>query len=92
MKMPKTIRTYCPFCRRHTQHTVSIVKRRKARALSWGQRQFERTLKGYGGFPRPKAEDRGKPTKKYDLRFKCNECGKMHTRGKGIRVKVLELV
>lgn len=92
MKYPKQIRTYCPFCKKHTIHKVERVKKRPRSELSAGQRRFRRILKGYGGFPRPKPEGREKPVKKLDLRFRCTECGKAHTRGRGFRVKKFELV
>jgi len=91
MKMPKEVRILCPYCKKYTQHTVEIVKKRPRRTLSLGQRKFLKKLKGYGSFPRPKP-DYEKPTKKIDLRFKCKECGKKHTKGKGFRVKKFQLV
>ncbi|MEM5835340.1 MAG: 50S ribosomal protein L44e, partial [Candidatus Aenigmatarchaeota archaeon] len=30
-------------------------------------------------------------TKKVDLRYKCNVCGKKHTVGEGFRVKKIEI-
>lgn len=59
--------------------------------MAQGQRRFKRKLSGYGSFPRPKP-DHEKPTKKRDLRYKCKECGKKHTKGKGFRAKKFELV
>ncbi|WP_456454555.1 50S ribosomal protein L44e [Methanopyrus sp.] len=88
-KIPRKIRTYCPYCRKHTIHEVERAKKNPARKMSWGQRQFERVLKGYGGFPRPKPSGE-KPTKKVDLRYRCTECGKAHTR-KGWRAGTLEI-
>jgi large subunit ribosomal protein L44e len=90
-KFPKRIRTYCPYCNKHTVHAVEKVKKGKRRTLSIGQRRFLRKLRGYTSFPRPKPQHE-KPTKRVDLRFKCNECGKMHTRGSGWRAKKFELV
>lgn len=90
VKYPKTIRTFCPFCRKHTEHEVEVVKKRPRGKLKKGERAFQRKLKGYGSFPRPKPSGE-KPTKKLDLRFKCKECGKKHTRGKGFRVKKFEI-
>jgi large subunit ribosomal protein L44e len=92
MKYPKQMRTYCPFCKKHTVHKVEKVKKRPRSELSAGQRRFRRILKGYKGFPRPNPAGREKPVKKLDLRFVCTECGKAHTRGEGFRVKKFELV
>ncbi len=94
MKYPKTVRIYCPHCRKHTEHAVKQVKKRarsSAHPMSQSQRRFERKFKGYGSFPKPNPKGEGKPTKKIDLRFACKECGKQHAR-KGFRVKKFELV
>jgi len=91
MKFPKTIRTYCPYCKKHTEHEVSVVKKRKRRTLAQGQRRFMRKMKGYGSFPKENPKGREKPTKKVDLRFKCKVCGKKHIRGVGWRAKKFQL-
>jgi len=94
MKFPKVVNRYCPYCRKHTEHTVKLAKRRargKAHPTSQSQRRFLRKLKGYGSFPRPKASGEGKPTKNIDLRLTCKECGKAITK-KGFRVRKLNFV
>ena len=48
MKIPKVVRTYCPKCRIHTEHSVSIYKKGKERSMSWGARKHEEDKKGYG--------------------------------------------
>ncbi|MHC1599126.1 MAG: 50S ribosomal protein L44e [Candidatus Methanofastidiosia archaeon] len=88
MIMPKTRRTYCPNCKKHTVHKIKVVKKKKRGELSSGQRRFRRKLAGYGGYPRPKPSGE-KPTRKHDLRFVCTECKKAQTK-KGFRVKKLE--
>jgi large subunit ribosomal protein L44e len=90
MKYPKEVRIFCKFCKKHTLHRVSIAKKKPRRKLAVGQRRFLRKLMGYTGFPKEKPVGREKPTKKVDLRFECTECGKVHTKGKGFRVKKLE--
>ena len=92
MKLPRTVKRYCPSakCRTHTDHDVERVKKRKASELSWGQRRFRRATAGYTGFPRPKPEGREKPTKRVPIRFRCKKCKKAHLR-KGIRAKKFEL-
>ena len=93
MKFPKAMRTYCPKCKKHTEHTAGISSRKargKARPMSQAQRRFKAKLKGYGSFPRPNPKGDGKPTKKLDLRFKCKECNKSHTK-KGFRAKKFEM-
>jgi large subunit ribosomal protein L44e len=95
MKYPKNVNTYCPKCRKHTEHTVSASARKargKAYPHSEAQRRFKAKLKGYGSFPRPNPKGDGKPTKKIDIRLKCKECGKSRTRSKGgFRVKKFEI-
>ncbi len=89
MKWPKQIRTYCPYCNAHTLHKVVVVKKGQRGSLSAGQRRFERVMKGYRGFPRPKANP-VKQTKKVDIRLKCTQCGKMHTKTRTFRTKKFE--
>ena len=91
MKHPKIIKTFCPSCKKHTEHTVEMGKKRTRRTMAQGQRRYLRKLKGYTSFPRPKP-DHEKATKKLDLRFKCKVCGKKHERGQGWRAKKFELV
>lgn len=91
MIIPKIQRKFCPFCKKHTEHNVEIVKKRPRSKNSKSQRSFERKLKGYGSFPKPNPQGREKPTKKVDLRYKCNTCGKKHIIGVGFRVKKLEI-
>ena len=90
MKFPAEKNRYCPYCRKHTKHKVSVVKKRKASELTWGQRQFREVCKGYGGYPRPLPSSQ-KTVKKVDIRYTCTVCGKSHP-GKGFRAKVFELV
>ena len=93
MKYPKTVRTLCPHCKRHTEHKVKVVKKKarsKAHPMSQSVKRFKRKLKGYGSFPRPNPKGEGKPTKKVDIRLECKECKKMHTK-KGFRAKKFEL-
>jgi len=92
MKFPKKLRLYCPHCKKHTEHTVEIAKKKTRRKMAQGQRRFLRKMQGYTSFPKEKPTGREKPTKKLDLRFKCTVCGKKHTRGKGFRVKKFEMV
>jgi large subunit ribosomal protein L44e len=90
MKMPRTIKTYCPTCKTHTDHEVERVKKKKASELKWGQRRFRRATSGYGGFPRPKPEGREKPTKRIALRYRCKKCKKAHQK-QCFRAKKFEL-
>ena len=90
MKMPRKVKRYCPYCKKHTLHEVERVKKKKASELKWGQRRFRRVTAGYRGFPRPKPEGREKPTKRINLRYRCTECGKAH-QPPAFRAKKFEL-
>jgi large subunit ribosomal protein L44e len=90
MRIPPKIRTYCPHCNKHTEHEVSVQKKRPARALSWGQRQFARIMKGYGSQPRSEQREFAKTCKKVALVLKCTECKKAHQR-EGFRSKKFEI-
>jgi len=84
-------RTYCPSCKKHTDHEVFQSKKRKASELKWGQRQFRRVTSGYRGYPRPLPSG-NKPVKKLDLRYKCKECGKSHIKRNSFRVGKVDFV
>jgi len=88
VKVPKVIRTYCPRCRKHTEHEVSLYKPGKRRALAKGERHHEWEKKGYGGQKYPRQRRFAKTTKKQTLKLKCKVCG--YTRHKeGIRISRL---
>src|SRR5512136_2764440 len=61
MDVPKEITTYCPKCKKHQTHSVSLYKAGKRRALAKGERQHEFA----------------KTTKKQTLRLKCKVCNYM---------------
>ncbi len=90
MKFPKEMRTICPHCRRHTIHSVSIYKRGKERASSWGARRQAKRKSGYGGQKFPELVRTAKTTKKATLRLKCKECNKEVMRD-GIRLRKAEV-
>jgi len=91
MLIPKTQKRYCPFCKKHTEHALTEARRRPRRKESKSQRRFLRKLKGYGSFPKENPKGREKPTRKLDFRYKCKECRKLHSIGKGFRVKKFEV-
>ncbi|MBI2579532.1 MAG: 50S ribosomal protein L44e [Candidatus Aenigmarchaeota archaeon] len=91
MRIPKNQKKYCPFCRKHTQHSVEEAKRRPRRQDTRSQRRFLRKMRGYGSFPKENPKGREKPTRKTDFRYKCGVCGKKHTAGTGFRIKKFEL-
>lgn len=94
MKVPKNQRRYCPHCDKHTEHEVRKEKVRVggARALSKGTRKKNRAQKGHGNkgrYSKPPAGE--KPTRRVDLRYECDECGKEQVIGKGFRAKRIEI-
>jgi len=91
MKVPKEINTYCPRCRAHTPHTVSIYKKGKDRVLAEGARRYQMKQKGYGGQKKPIQRRTAKVTKKQTLKLRCKECGYIIHR-EGIRLRKLEVV
>ena len=78
MKLPRTIKRYCAKCKKHQDHDVDRVRKKRASELKWGQRRFRKATAGYRGFPRPKPEGREKPTKRIYLKYTCQECGHAH--------------
>lgn len=89
--MPKEINTYCPRCRMHTIHTISLYKKGKERALAEGARRYSRKKQGYGSSRKPVQKRFAKVTKKQAIKATCKECGHQHQRV-GIRLKKLEVI
>ena len=90
MKVPDTIRTFCPYCRKHTEHAVKKViymtSPPKRGSMTAGQRRFEKKIKGY-------TSKVGETPKKYKNRHKnvllleCGECHKKQQRSLGFRTR-----
>ncbi|MGC9071538.1 MAG: 50S ribosomal protein L44e [Acidilobus sp.] len=91
MKFPKTTRTYCPRCKAHTEHTVTLYKAGKRRTLAEGQRRYLRKNEGYGSKRKPEQKRFAKTTKKQVLLITCTKCGYKRLI-LGIRLKKVELV
>ena len=64
MEIPKKQNRYCKYCKKHTEQTVEIAKRRPRKEDSKSQRSYRRKLSGYGSFPKPNPKGREEPTKK----------------------------
>jgi len=85
MKIPSMIKTYCPYCKRHTIHIVKQVRpSTKKSVLSAGKRRMERNTVGKGNHGRysrrpitqwKRVGVKG-GSKRIDLRLVCEECGK----------------
>jgi len=91
MKVPKSLRTYCPKCKTHTTFTISLYKAGKRRAARLGERRQAERKKGYGGQKFPMQHNQAKTTKKQTLKLTCKECNHSLLR-KGIRLKKVEVV
>ena len=91
MKMPKQIKAHCPFCNKHTLHTVERVRKGQATTMAHIDRQKKRAqgIGNSGKFSKVPGGD--KPTKRVNLRYRCNVCNKAHNR-KGFKVSKFDLV
>tara|TARA_B100001179_G_scaffold150318_1_gene109247 strand:- start:12746 stop:13027 length:282 start_codon:yes stop_codon:yes gene_type:complete len=92
MKLPKEMKQYCPSCKKHQLHTVSIYKAGKQRRSSLGARRHEEDRKGYGGQKFPELKRTAKTTKKVLLRYKCQDCSKHHMKSRGLRIRKMEIL
>ncbi len=90
MKIPDLVNTYCPKCKKHTEHVLSIYKKGKERALAQGNRRYKRKQEGYGGQRKPKLIKTAKTTKKQTFKLKCKTCGYTLQRS-GIRLRKVEI-
>ena len=102
MKIPKTIKRYCPFCKKKTEHKVTDVssgakrgalkrgsiERAKKRGLGMGKGNLGK----WGSKPAvSKYKRKRKTTKKTNLLYTCKECGKAHQQKKGKRTGKLQI-
>ena len=78
MKLPKIMSAYCPSCKKHTQHDVSLNKKGKETGMKEGRRKYEQVKKGYTGSPRTPKKDVYKIGKRTVAVLKCKNCGKKH--------------
>jgi len=100
MKLPKTKKRYCPYCKKHTEHKVALSKKKGPRSMTYGskirarRRGKARGLGNRGRYSKPaisKFKMTGKKTsKKVDLRFECKECKKQHVQNHGFRSRRVE--
>ncbi|MBI2657444.1 50S ribosomal protein L44e [Candidatus Woesearchaeota archaeon] len=100
MKLPKTMKRYCPYCKKHTEHNVSFTKKKNPSSLTYGskvrarKRGRARGRGNLGRYSKPaisKFKMTGKKsTKKTDLRYECKACKKTHIQRQGFRAKKIE--
>ena len=98
--LPKTRNTYCPKCKKHTEHKVEQNRSKtlgSAHPNSWGARAQARHKATYGNHGRYSRPPVGKwrlagrkTSKKVDLRFECKVCKKTHIAGSSWRARKVE--
>ncbi|MCD6464362.1 50S ribosomal protein L44e [Candidatus Woesearchaeota archaeon] len=102
MKLPTTMRTYCPYCKKYTKHKVIQVKKKgkgsrhplskggKPRTKRRGLWRGHGNLGRYSKPPKPKMTGK-KQSKVVDLRLQCKVCNKQHVkvlpRAKRVEIK-----
>ncbi|MBU1198357.1 MAG: 50S ribosomal protein L44e [Nanoarchaeota archaeon] len=103
MKVKKAVKRHCPHCKKHTEHKVSLAKKKgrnaahplsrgsKKRVRQRGQRRGAGNLGKYSKPTKPKMSGK-KLSKKTDFRYTCKQCSKTFVQAKGIRAKKIELV
>jgi large subunit ribosomal protein L44e len=105
MKIPKTTKRLCPYCKKHTEHKIEVAKakaRSSARPLSrysrarTNARGLTKGTGNLGKYSMPPIKKRKmmnkKLSKKIDLRYQCQVCKKMSQRKEGFRARKVELV
>ncbi len=102
MKLPKEIRRYCPYCRKHTEQLVATAKQKSrsaAHPLSRGSptRIKARGLQGIGNWGKRSKKGtkdwkrKTKATKRVSIVYKCKVCGKIKGIRKAIRSSRIEI-
>lgn len=86
MKYPKSINTYCPTCKKHTEHKVKMASKGAARTLAIGTRKHNRKLQGRGGKRAGKVPVK-KQGKRQTIMLACTVCKKKHPRTIGTRTR-----
>lgn len=102
MKIPKTLKRFCRYCRKHTEQKVTQNKKKAPSSLSRGskyrarRRGRARGVGNLGRYSKPavtKFKRAGaKSTKKTDLRYTCVICKKTNCQSYGIRAKKVEFI
>lgn len=101
MRLPKKTKRYCPYCKKHTEHKLSLASSGHTRSsLKKGSKQRAR-LRGrargmgnLGKYSKPAVgqwKRKVKSTKKTNVLYTCAECKKAHTQRKGKRAGRVQL-
>jgi len=102
LKIPKTRRTFCPYCKTQTDHTVALAKKRERGTLKKGSiARLEKRGSAKSGFGNHGKFSRkaisawkrvgAKASKKSDFRLKCKVCNKTQVKSSGFRTKKLSI-
>ncbi|MFZ5955694.1 MAG: hypothetical protein ACOYT4_04675 [Nanoarchaeota archaeon] len=100
MKLPKTTKRYCPYCKKQTEQKLKQVSTGSkrgamkrggiARAKLRGKGRGMGNLGKWGSKPAAtKFKRKTKTTKKAVILYTCKECGKSKNIKKGIRISKL---
>jgi ribosomal protein L44E len=102
MKLPKLIKRYCKYCKKHSEQKVAPSKRGSPSTMTYGskvrakKRGVARGIGNRGRYSKKaitKFKMTGKKmTKKTDLRYTCKECKKTSVQNQGMRAKRVEFV
>lgn len=95
MKLPKTTKRFCPYCKKQTEQKIKLVGGgSKKNSLSRGSkvraklRGKNRGIGNLGRYSKPavsKFKKKTKTTKKAKILYICSECSKGKDKKKGIR-------
>lgn len=94
MQIPKKMKTYCPKCKKHTEHIVKKITMKKspakARKDSFGQKKHLNKTRGYTSKVGAKKTP-VKQTKKSVATLECSVCKKKQQRPIANLKKVVEI-
>merc|ERR1711939_618989 len=71
--IPKTMRTFSKFDKKHLVFKVSVAKRGKESKRVQGKRRYDRKQAGYGGQTKPVFRKKAKTTKKLILKLEADK-------------------
>ena len=86
MKMPEKMKTYCPSCKKQTEHKAKLYKKGKTRADARGQKRHVEKGKGYTSKIAGKVKV-FKQAKNPTVILTCQVCKKKHPKTIGTRTK-----
>jgi len=97
MKIPKTTKRFCPYCKKKTEQKIKLVgtgfkrgtltRGSKTRARLRGQGRGIGNKGKWGSKPAmSKFKRKSKTTKKTNIMYTCKECNKSKYQKKGIRL------